>query len=206
MSSHLCPFALRTALPSSPVRRKSHDYYGPSVTLGLAPRRVDPTFVPVVRIERDVGVPLISLIALIGQRSTPRRLQQQHYHAVAERGAGIGCLSGGRAFASSGDWASGNPAFAISRGSRDTSALTPGQTAALLACDCSVHLSDPGKPSDPRTFLRVHPGCAGDTTERLAAHAEVRRRRGALAGPFPTPPSRTRRDRFQSPGSPVTMS
>jgi hypothetical protein len=41
---------------------------------------------------------------------------------------------------------------------------------AFLACDCSVHLSDPGKPSNPRTFLRVHPDCAGDTTERLAAH------------------------------------
>ena len=63
-----------------------------------------------------------------------------------------------------------DPAFAISRGSRDTTALTPGPTIALLACDCSVHLSDPGKPSDPRTFLRVPPGCAGDTTERLAAH------------------------------------
>ena len=114
--------------------------------------RVDPTFVPVVRIERDVGVPLISLIALTGQRSTPRRLRWPHYQAVAERGAGIGCLSGGRAFASSGEWDSGNPAFAISHGSRDAPALTPGPIAALLACDCSVHLSDPGKPSDPRTF------------------------------------------------------
>ena len=40
----------------------------------------------------------------------------------------------------------------------------------------------------------------------VGVDAEVRRRRGALAGPFPTPPSRTRRDRFRSPGSPVTMS
>ena len=155
MSRHLCPFALWTALPSSLVGRCSHDYYGHSVTPRLAPQGVDPTFVPVVRIERDVGVPLISLIALTGQRSTPQRLRWPHYQAVAERGAGIGCLSGGRAFASSGDWDLGNPAFAISRGSRDTPALTPGPATALLACDCSVHLSDPGKPSDPRTFLRV---------------------------------------------------
>ena len=40
--------------------------------------------------ERDVGAPLISLIALAGQRSTLRRLEQPHYQAVAERGAGIG--------------------------------------------------------------------------------------------------------------------
>jgi hypothetical protein len=74
MSSHLCPFALWTALPSSLVGRCSHDYYGHSVTSArLAPREVDPVFVSVVRIERDVGVPLISLIALTGQRSTPRR-------------------------------------------------------------------------------------------------------------------------------------
>ncbi len=56
---------------------------------------VDPTFVPVVRIERDVGVPLISLIALTGQRSPLRRLRWPHSQAVAEHGAGIGCLSGG---------------------------------------------------------------------------------------------------------------
>ena len=116
------------------------------------------------------GARLISLIALTGQRSTLQRLQRPFYDAAAEHGAGLGCLSDGRAFASSGDSASGNPAFAISRGSHDTPALTPGPTAVLLACDCSVHLSDPGKPSDPRTFLRVRPGCAGDTTGRLAAH------------------------------------
>ena len=39
MSSHLCPFALWTAFPSSLVRRDSHGYYGHSVTMGLAPRR-----------------------------------------------------------------------------------------------------------------------------------------------------------------------
>ena len=42
VSSHLGPFALRTALPSSLVGRYSHDYYGPSVTLGLAPRGLIP--------------------------------------------------------------------------------------------------------------------------------------------------------------------
>ena len=42
ISSHLCPFALWTALPSSLVGRCSHDYYGHSVTLGLAPRGLIP--------------------------------------------------------------------------------------------------------------------------------------------------------------------
>ena len=42
MSSHLRPFALRTALPSPLVGRYSHDYYGHSVTLGLSPRRLIP--------------------------------------------------------------------------------------------------------------------------------------------------------------------
>ena len=63
-----------------------------------------------------------------------------------------------------------DPAFAISRGSRDASPLTPGLTVASLTCYCSFHLSDPGEPLDPRTPLRVPPGCAGDTTGRLAAH------------------------------------
>ena len=49
MSSHLCPFALWTALPSSLVGRCSHDYYGHSVILGARAPRVDPAFVPVVR-------------------------------------------------------------------------------------------------------------------------------------------------------------
>ena len=93
---------------------------------GLATLRVDPAFVSVVRIERDVGVPLISLIALAGQRSTLRRLRWPPSQAVAEHGVGIGCRSDGRIFTSSGDWDSGNPAFAISRGSRDTSPRTPG--------------------------------------------------------------------------------
>ena len=42
--------------------------------------------------------------------------------------------------------------------------------AASMACCGPLHLSDPGKPSDPRTSLRVPPGSAGDTTKRLMAH------------------------------------
>ena len=46
-----------------------------------------------------------------------------------------------------------------------------GTAAAFLACYCPLHLSAPGKPSDPGTSLRVPPGCAGDAAKRLAAHA-----------------------------------
>jgi hypothetical protein len=44
-----------------------------------------------------------------------------------------------------------------------------GTATAFLACSGPLHLSDPGQPSDPETSLRVPPGCAGDTTRRLAA-------------------------------------
>ena len=39
MSDHLAPLALYPALPDSLVGRYSHDYYGASVTIGLAPVR-----------------------------------------------------------------------------------------------------------------------------------------------------------------------
>ena len=129
------------------------------------------------------------MIALTGQRSTLRRLRQPANDVVAEHGAGNGCLSGGRRVSSSGDWDLGNPAFAISHGSRDTTALTPELNIASLACCCSFHLSDPGKPLDPRTLLRVPPGCAGDTTERLAAHFASRssHSRRELSPPYGRP-------------------
>ena len=65
---------------------------------------------------------------------------------------------------------SSNQAFAISRGSHDASARHLGLTAAFLAGDGPVHLSDPGKAIGPTNLLRVRPGCTGNTTERLAAH------------------------------------
>ena len=65
---------------------------------------------------------------------------------------------------------SSNQAFAISRGSHDASARHLGLTVAFLAGDGPVHLSDPGKAIGPTNILRVRPGCAGDTTRRLAAH------------------------------------
>ena len=73
-------------------------------------------------------------------------------------------------FASSGDWDSGNPAFAVSRGSRDALLRTPGHSRRFPGMLLSLNtLSSRGQPSDSRTFLRVLPDCVGNTTERLAA-------------------------------------
>src|SRR5258708_29632518 len=71
-----------------------------------------------------------------------------------------------------------------------------GTAAAFLACYCPLHLSDPGKPSDPGTSLRVPPGCAGDTAKRLVAHAssyEVTRSRSVMVRGRPTNRSKASR-------------
>src|SRR5664280_3711574 len=75
-------------------------------------------------------------------------------------------VSGGRIFASTGNWDVGNPAFTISHGSSGTPLLALDTDTAFLACCCPVHLSDPGKPLDPRTLLRVPPEGAGPLVPR----------------------------------------
>src|ERR1700730_1287331 len=57
----------------------------------------------------------------------------------------------------------------LSRGSRNAPSHTPGTAVTFLACYCPLPVSRPGQPSDPGTSLRVPPGWAGDTSERLAA-------------------------------------
>src|ERR1039457_5540479 len=57
----------------------------------------------------------------------PGGLQRATAHLAAGAGAGYRHLSGGRSLAPSGDWDSGNPAFAISRGSPGAPPLTPGR-------------------------------------------------------------------------------
>src|SRR6266568_8864208 len=44
-------------------------------------------------------------------------------------------------------------------GPADASAQHLDLIVALLACDCPVHLTDPGSPLDPGTSLRVPPAC-----------------------------------------------
>jgi hypothetical protein len=162
-----------TAFPSSLAGRDSGDYYGHCVAIGLAPVRRSH-----VRLchtsERDLGVPFVSFNALGGHRSWPRRSFGKSL-ATLPKGPAPVCrrLSGGCCVAPSGDWDSGNPAFAISR--RAPQQPVPyawARAAGFLACYC------------PRLSFRIRvshqaqglisppfpPRCAGDTAERLVAH------------------------------------
>jgi len=83
-------------------------------------------FATAVRIKRDLGIPSVSLNALAGHRSCPGGLRRAAVHHAAGAAPVTGVFSGRRLLAPSGDWDSGNPAFAISRGSPGAPPLTPG--------------------------------------------------------------------------------
>jgi hypothetical protein len=73
----------------------------------------------------------------------PRGLRQVCSDPATGAGTGFGRLSGRCAFAPSGDWDSGNPAFAISRGSPGAPLSTPGHDRRFPGMLFSpVHLSD----------------------------------------------------------------
>ena len=91
------------------------DYYDPSVAIELASLRRSHVR-HCCTSERDVGGPLISFNTLAGHRPVSRRVPRSAAIPGAGHGAGSRRLSGGREVPSTGDWASGNPAFAISRG------------------------------------------------------------------------------------------
>ena len=79
-------------------------------------------------------------------------------HHRDRTGTGIGCLSGGCGLASSGDWDSSNPAFAMSRGSSQR-VVPDTWTRPLVFWHALVPITfrSPGKPSDPRTSLKFPP-------------------------------------------------
>jgi hypothetical protein len=177
MSPGLSPFATWPALPAS-------DYYGDSVTSGLAPVR--PSRVPsgVERIERDLGVPLIPLNEVV-----PRRLASRRWPPAKPNGwppVALRCrrCSSGCAVAPPGI---GIQAIQLSPSHTGLAGRhlqrLPGSPA-FLACCCPLRLSPSGKPDDPGTFLRVPPDCVRDSTPRPAAHR------------FPASGSRTRTHAF----------
>src|ERR1700737_169703 len=89
---------------------------------------------------------------------------------AAGAGTGIRRLSGGRAFAPAGDWASGNQAFAISRGSSGSSPHTPGhesrhQWHAVVPFLFRVQVSHWTQGLSPP----IPPYSVGDMSERLVA-------------------------------------
>ena len=73
---------MRTAFPSSLVGRYSYDYYGASVTLGLAPLRC-PTFV--LCSTADLGVPSSPLMPSLGMLSPSEVARPQ---SSSTKGAG----------------------------------------------------------------------------------------------------------------------
>ena len=104
----------------------------------------------------------------------------------------------GVALAPSGDWDSGNPAFAISRGSPGAPLPTPGHDRrfpGMLFSPFTFRIT--GQPSDPETSPLVPARYAGDTTLRLVAQLQR-----SPAAPHPgagrslttTPPPRNNRD------------
>jgi hypothetical protein len=95
-------------------------------------------------------------------------------HPAAGAGAGFRRLSGRRGLSPSGDWDSGNPAFAISRGSPGTPSRTPRQRPPVSwhAIVPGSSFRNTGQPSDPKTPPPVHARYAGYIAVRLVAHTE----------------------------------
>ena len=132
-------------------------------------------FTTAVRSKRDLGVPSVSLNAPTGHRSSPRRIAAgTRDQTAAGAGAGYGCLSGGCSITPSGDWDSGNPTFALSRGSPSAPPLASGHGHWFSAMLFSLTvLSDSGKASDPEISPLISARCAGDTAVRLMAHSRL---------------------------------
>ena len=132
-----------------------------------------PRYVFAVRIEHDVGRPLIPLTLLAGGHRAPRRLPGPTVHARAWRAVGYGRRSDGCSLSSLGIRHQTIQSWPYRAG---LAAPRPGRlqtaTASLRHALFPIGLSPPGKSGDPRTSLRVHPDCVGDTTKRLTAHTE----------------------------------
>src|SRR5260370_13504413 len=129
-------------------------------------------FATAVRIERDLGVPSVSLNALTGHRScAPEDCGRRTTILPQGPAPVVGRLSGGWYLSPSGDWDSGNATFAISRGSPGAPPLTPGHGRRFPGMlFSSVRLSAPSKPSDPGITPLIPARCPGDTAVRLMAH------------------------------------
>jgi hypothetical protein len=150
MSPSLSPFALWPALPTS-------DYYGDSVTMGLAPVR--PSRVPfgVERIECDLGAPLIPLNEVVLHRLASRRWPPAKPNgwplvALRSRRCSSGCAVAPLGI---GIQAMQLSPYHTGLAGRHLQRLP--ESPASLACCCPLRLSPSGEPDDPGTFLRVPP-------------------------------------------------
>src|SRR4030095_886871 len=145
-SPHLPPFPKWSAFPTA-------EYYGGSVTLRLAARRVIPYSLAVRRLERDVGAPSVPFTAVIPQRSPCGRFGRRRLcrpivvtlpRGVGGRGCGLPSLEAGV-------WAVWlSPYRAGLAEPRHKRLLT---RSALATCYCPLRLSPPGKSLTQRSCL-----------------------------------------------------
>jgi hypothetical protein len=150
-------------------------------------------FVLVIR-QREVGVPLIPLNALTGHRPALQRLPRAWHQTKAEHGVGFGRLSDGCDLPSTGNWDSGNPAFALSRGSHDgppsTSSRCPSLAwHAVVPFTFLIQVSQQTQ-EPPSEFLPTEPGIQPGASWRTASDRPPgsplpRGAVGIAAGPVP---------------------
>ena len=119
---YLMPFALCAAFPRSLVGRDADDYYGTSVTVGLAPCR--PSRLPSVSDARARRrCPVRPLQWARCPPSTRRRVRGSAVSARSLGGPASGALQG-TCPGITGGWGSSNPAFTVSRGPREPQPYT----------------------------------------------------------------------------------
>ena len=128
-------------------------------------------FITAVRVERDLGVPSVSLNALTGHRScAPEDCSERP--SISRRGQRRLQASFRRAFTCA-FWRLGFRQSGFRHITRISRCATPDAWTwppvswhAIFPCI----LSDSGKPSDPEISPLISARCAGDTTVRLMAH------------------------------------
>src|SRR6267378_94319 len=176
----MAPF-VQSPAPLRPVVRlsRSPDWpdvtpattYGHSVAIGLASLRRSHVHT-VIRIERDLGVPFVSLNALTGHRSCAPEDCSGRFFIPPQGPVPV-----------TGVFPAGDrlhlletrfQVIQLSPYRADLPARRPGHlgpAAGFLACYFPfIVLSDSGKPSDPEISPPIPARCAGDTTVRLMAH------------------------------------
>jgi hypothetical protein len=105
----------------------------------------------------------------------PRGLQRASRQPTAGAGTGFRRLSGRCHITPSGDWASSNPTFTLSRGSPGTPPHTPGHVPPVSWHAIFPYvLSDSGQPLDPEISPLIPARCSGDITVHLMAHRLLR--------------------------------
>jgi hypothetical protein len=175
MSDHLVSFALWTAFPPFPAGRDSGDYYETSVAIGLASRRrsrVRPC--RTCRAERRWPTHLLQYPHWVSLRAPEVASANPEYrHRARHR---FRRLSGGWRLASSGDWASGNSAFTIFRGSRGTPhpyawARLPLSWHALVPFTFRIQVSHQTQ-EPPSEFLPAAPGIQQGASRRSGSAAD----------------------------------